>query len=212
MSKTVFRGSWCPVILGAMEPMTLTTDRLVLRPLEPSDTDAVLAACQDPEIPRWTSVPSPYTREHAEAFIHVVSPEGWRGDNRYDLGVFTRDAGALVGTMGLLRLRQPAAPDHQAELGYWTVKEQRGKGYTAEAGRAMCAWAFESLGVERIEWYAEAGNEGSRAVARRIGFVMEGTVRSKIVHEGTRRDAWSASLLPSDWARPSATPYLPHNR
>jgi RimJ/RimL family protein N-acetyltransferase len=74
----------------------------------------------------------------------------------------------------------------------------------------VCAWAFQSLAVERIEWYAEAGNEGSRAVALKTGFVMEGTQRSKIVHQGTRRDAWCGSLLPSDWDRASTTPYLPH--
>lgn len=198
-----------------MEPITLTTERLRLRPLEPGDLDAVCAACQDPQIPRWTSVPSPYTRETGERFITQISPEGWRDDVAYNFGVFTRDTGTLTGTMGLLRLAHLGAPQHQAELGYWTVKEQRAKGYTAEAGRAVCAWAFEGLGVERVEWFAEAGNEGSRAVALKIGFVMEGTVRAKVVHEGTRRDAWSGSLLPSDWpgsSQQGATPYLPYGR
>ncbi|WUH93276.1 GNAT family N-acetyltransferase [Streptomyces sp. NBC_00433] len=193
-----------------MDPVTLTTGRLLLRPLEPRDTDAVLAACQDPEIPRWTSVPSPYTRENAADFVERISAQGWRDDTLYNFGVFTREDGALVSSMGLLRLGQLPEPGRQAELGYWTVKEQRGKGYTAEAGRAVCEWAFGALGVERVEWFAEAGNEGSRAVALRIGFVMEGTLRAKIVHRGVRRDTWSAALLPSDWGRESATPYLPY--
>jgi RimJ/RimL family protein N-acetyltransferase len=195
-----------------MEPVTLTTARLLLRPLQPSDVDAVLAACQDPEIPRWTSVPSPYTREHAADFVERISPEGWRDDTLYNFGVFTRESGALVSSMGLVRLAQLSAPERQAELGYWTVKEQRGRGYTAEAGRAVCDWAFSALGVERMEWYAEAGNVGSRAVALRIGFVLEGTMRAKIVQNGTRRDTWRAALLPSDWGRESATAYLPYER
>ncbi|CAG6396769.1 GNAT family N-acetyltransferase [Streptomyces cocklensis] len=194
-----------------MEPVTLTTSRLTLRPLEPSDVDAVLAACQDPEIPRWTTVPSPYTHEHAVDFVERISPEGWRDDTLYNFGVFTRESGALVSSMGLVRLAQLPAPGRQAELGYWTVKEQRGQGYTAEAGRAVCDWAFSALGVERLEWFAEAGNVASRAVALRIGFVMEGTLRSKTVQRGTRRDTWSAALLPSDWGRDSATAYLPHD-
>jgi RimJ/RimL family protein N-acetyltransferase len=193
-----------------MVPIALTTDRLRLRPLGPGDAEAVYAACQDPEIPRWTTVPSPYTREHAADFTGRICPEGWRDDVLYNFGAFSLDTGALVSSMGLVRLGQLAAPDHQAELGYWTVKGQRGKGYTAEAARAVCSWAFEGLGVERIEWYAEAGNEGSRAVALKVGFVMEGTIRSKIVREGTRRDAWSGSLLPSDWGRGSASAYLPY--
>lgn len=195
-----------------MEPISLTTDRLLLRPLEPADAPAVYLACQDPDIPRWTSVPSPYALAHATDFIGRICAEGWRDDILYNFGVFTRDTGDLVGSMGLVRLGQLTAPAHQAELGYWTAKEQRGKGYTVEAGRAVCAWAFEALGAERIEWYAEAGNEGSRAVALKLGFVMEGTVRSGIVQEGTRRDAWSGSLLPSDWGRESATAYLPYGK
>jgi RimJ/RimL family protein N-acetyltransferase len=194
-----------------MQSVTLTTDRLYLRELEPGDIDAVHAACQDPEIPRWTNVPSPYTREHAEEFVGQISPQGWRDDTLYNFGVFTREGGALVSSMGLVRLGQLAAPVRQAELGYWTAKEQRGKGYTVEAGRAVCRWAFESLGVERLEWYADAGNEGSRAVALRLGFVMEGTQRAKISVRGIRRDAWTGSLLPSDLGLASATPYLPYD-
>lgn len=194
-----------------MEPVTLTTDRLYLRTLEPADTDAVLIACQDPEIPRWTSVPSPYTRTHAMDFVERVSPAGWRDDSLYGFGVFTRESDTMVGTIALVRLGQLAAPVRQAELGYWTVKEHRGRGYTAEAGLAVCRWAFEHVGVERMEWYAEAGNEGSRAVALRIGFVMEGTVRAKIVQRGSRRDAWTGALLPSDLGLGSETPYLPYD-
>jgi RimJ/RimL family protein N-acetyltransferase len=194
-----------------MDPLTLTTDRLLLRPLEPGDVDAVYAACQDPEIPRWTTVPSPYTREHATDFIGRICAEGWRDDSLYNFGAFTADDGTLVGSVGLVRLAGTLAPPlRQAELGYWAAKEARGKGYTAEAGREVCRWAFESLGAERIEWYAEAGNEGSRAVARKIGFVMEGTQRSKIVHDGVRRDIWIGSLLPSDWGLAAATAYRPY--
>lgn len=197
----------------------MTTERLLLRALRPSDTDAVLAACQDPEIPRWTTVPAPYTRDHAVEFVQRTSPQGWRDDTAYNLGAFTREGGeegvggSLVGMVGLLRLGQPgAAASRQAELGYWTAREHRGRGYTAEAGLALCRWAFADLGVERLEWYAEAGNEGSRAVARRIGFVMEGTARARLVQRGTRRDAWRAALLPSDLGLESATPYLPYAR
>jgi len=191
-----------------MDPVTLTTDRLLLRPLDPSDVDAVHAGCQDPEIPRWTPVPSPYLREHAEDFVREASANGWRDDTMYNFGVFTHE-GTLVSSMGLVHLASLYTVGRQAELGYWTAKEQRGRGYTVEAARAVIGWAFDGLGVERLDWVAEAGNVPSRAVAQRLGFTMEGTLRGKIVHRGTRRDAWIGSLLPSDWRRTSATPYLP---
>ncbi|MEC4019626.1 GNAT family N-acetyltransferase [Streptomyces sp. H27-D2] len=206
-----------------MEPITLTTERLVLRPLGPPDADAVLAACQNAEIQRWTTIPSPYGREHAEDFVGRISPDGWREDTLYNFGVFTKEgraeegsteegstteSGVLVGSMGLLELAGLRGPQRQAEIGFWTAAEQRGRGYTAEAARALARWAFVSLGVERLEWFAEAGNHGSRAVALSVGFRMEGTQRARIVHRGVRRDAWAAALLPSDWQLPSKTPYV----
>ncbi|MFE7613644.1 GNAT family N-acetyltransferase [Streptomyces celluloflavus] len=202
-----------------MEPLTLTTDRLVLRPFEPSDAAAVHAACQEPDIPRWTSVPSPYGLQDAERFVGTASSEGWRDDTTYGFAVTTKADGSLVGAMALVRLAQLRTPERQAELGYWTTKEHRGQGYTAEAARAVARWAFRDLGVERLEWLAEAGNHGSRAVARKVGFQMEGTLRARLLHEGTRRDCWIGSLLPSDLPEPSGaartaggdtTPYLPY--
>ncbi|WP_093493690.1 GNAT family N-acetyltransferase [Streptomyces sp. 2112.3] len=217
-----------------MKPVTLATERLVLRPFEPSDAPAVHAACQEPDIPRWTSVPSPYGIEDAEHFVGTVVPEGWRDDTTYDFAVVSRADGSLVGAMGLVRLDRLHTPERQAELGYWTAKEHRGRGCTVEAARAVVRWGFDDLGVERLEWHAEAGNEGSRAVARKLGFHMEGTLRAKTVHGGTRRDVWIGSLLPSDLSdlsdlsgesgesgkrapagrtgtrRPDTTPYLPY--
>ncbi|MGW1379003.1 GNAT family N-acetyltransferase [Streptomyces sp. NPDC002446] len=207
-----------------MKPVTLTTERLVLRPFEPSDAPAVHAACQEPDIPRWTSVPSPYSHQHAEQFVGTIAPDGWRDDTSYNFAVVTKADGSLVGAMGLVRLDHLRTPERQAELGYWTAKEQRGRGYTVEAARAVLRWAFDDLGVERMEWLAEAGNDGSWAVARKLGFQREGTLRAKLLHEGTRRDVWIGSLLPSDLSDLSdlsgeelgasavreATPYLPY--
>ncbi|MBO8195351.1 GNAT family N-acetyltransferase [Streptomyces oryzae] len=194
-----------------MEPITLCTDRLLLRPFEERDEAAVAAACDDPDIQRFVPVPEPYTLKDAEEFVRSTSPAGWRDDTMYNFGVFTH-GGELAGSMGLVRLAHLRTADRQAELGFWTARDQRRKGYTAEAGRAVVEWAFTSLGVERLEWIAQVGNEGSRAVAQRLGFVEEGIQRARIVHRGTRRDARIAALLPSDWGYGLETPYLPSPR
>lgn len=195
-----------------MEPVTLTTARLVIRPFEAADIDATVAACQDPEIPLWTPVPSPYGREHAKRFIESTCPAGWRENAAYTFAAVTKGTGALVGAVGLHRRAPGNTPDRQVELGYWTAKEHRGAGLTTEAARAVVRWAFTDLGVERVEWLAQAGHEASRSVALKVGFRMEGTLRAKIVHRGARHDAWVGSLLPSDLGLPSATPHLPFPR
>ncbi|MGW1229540.1 GNAT family N-acetyltransferase [Streptomyces sp. NPDC001515] len=188
-----------------MEPITLTTERLILRPFVPEDADAVYAACQDPAIQRWTAVPSPYARADAETFTRRLVPDGWRDDLAYNFAMVPRDGGGPAGAVGVHRRPDPGT----FEVGYWTAREHRRRGHTAEAVLAVARWAFTALGCDRLEWRAEAGNEPSRAVALRAGFRMEGDQRSALVNNGVRRDAWTGSLLPSDLGLPSALAYVP---
>jgi RimJ/RimL family protein N-acetyltransferase len=187
-----------------MDPVTLTTDRLVLRTVDARHTDSVYAAAQDPDIQRWTTIPTPYRREHARSFTQEVAPEGWACDTMYTWGVFLPEGEDLVGMLSIT-MRSPGT----AEIGYWGTKEYRGNGYLTEATRSASHWAFDRAGVDRMEWRAEVGNHASRAVAERAGFTIEGTLRSAIINKGVRRDCWLASLLPSDLSLPSTAPYTP---
>lgn len=186
-----------------MEPVTLTTDRLVLRTVGPHDTQAVYDAVQDPDIQRWTTVPSPYLPEHASGFTEELVPDGWAQGSMFTFGVFLT-GGELAGMLGLT-MRSLGV----AEVGFWAAKERRGHGYVTEATLTSCRWIFTQVGVDRVEWRAEVGNHASRAVAERAGFTMEGTLRSAINNKGVRRDCWVGSLLPSDLGLPSTAPYLP---
>jgi RimJ/RimL family protein N-acetyltransferase len=187
-----------------MDPATLTTERLVLRTVGPHDADAVYEAAQDPDIQRWISqFPSPYLREHAQGFTEQLVPDGWADGSMFTFGVFL-PSGELVGMLGLT-MRSLGV----AEVGFWATKEHRGNGYITEATAAASRWAFTDLSIDRVEWRAEVGNTGSRAVAERAGFTIEGTLRSAINNKGVRRDCWLGSLLPSDLGLPSTAPYLP---
>ncbi|MEV5150009.1 GNAT family N-acetyltransferase [Streptomyces sp. NPDC052727] len=186
-----------------MEPVTLTTDRLLLRPVGPADTDAVYAAAQDPDIQRWTLVPSPYLPEHAIGFTEQIVPDGWSEGSTFTFGVFL--TGGELAAMLALTMRSLGT----AEVGFWAAKEHRGNGYVVEATLTACRWIFTEVGVDRVEWRAEVGNHASRAVAERAGFTIEGTLRSGLNNKGVRRDCWVGSLLPSDLGLPSTAPYLP---
>ncbi|MFF9122884.1 GNAT family N-acetyltransferase [Streptomyces sp. NPDC014889] len=189
-----------------MEPVTLTTDRLLLRTLLPEDSDAVYAAVQDPDIQRWLSqLPTPYLPEHARSFTADMVPVGWANGSMFTFGLFMAgSSGDLVGTLGMT-MRSLG----EAEIGYWATKEHRGNGYMTEATLTVARWAFTQLAVDRLEWRAEVGNHASRAVAERVGFTVEGILRSGLNNKGVRRDCWVGSLLPSDLSLPSAAPYLP---
>ncbi|KUM68766.1 GNAT family N-acetyltransferase [Streptomyces curacoi] len=187
-----------------MEPVTLATGRLLLRTVGPQDTNAVYEAAQDPDIQRWTTIPSPYLREHAESFTEQLVPDSWANGSMFTWGLFLPEGEELVGMLGLT-MRSLSV----AEIGFWGTKEHRGNGYITEAVLTASRWAFVHLSIDRVEWRAEVGNEPSRAVAERAGFTLEGTLRSAIVHQGVRRDCWVGSLLPSDLGLPSMAPYLP---
>ncbi|HVA61620.1 MAG TPA: GNAT family N-acetyltransferase [Mycobacteriales bacterium] len=176
-----------------MHPIVLHTERLVLRGFTRADIAAVHAACQDPAIQRWTTVPSPYRLADAESFVTDIAPRGWSTGEDMPFAV-TRD-GALLGAAGLHRRgRDPGI----AEVGFWCAAESRGQGYVTEAVREIARWAFEDLGVQRLEWYAEVGNTSSRRVAEKLGFSVEGLLRKFLLHRGDRVDGWVASLLPGE--------------
>jgi RimJ/RimL family protein N-acetyltransferase len=186
-------------ILQGVRTVTLSDRRLLLRPFAPADIPAVYEACQDPDIERWTSIQSPYRHSDAEMFVSELVPAGWAAGTEATFGVFERESGRLAGSLGLMHITPEGSRDgRMAEVGFWAVKEMRGRGYLTDAVRLVCRWAFDELHVMRVEWYAEVGNEPSRRVAEKVGFVFEGTLRSRLVHGRQRRDAWLASLLPAD--------------
>ncbi|MFE9606926.1 GNAT family N-acetyltransferase [Streptomyces sp. NPDC006012] len=189
-----------------MDPVTLTTARLLLRTVGPRDNDAVHGAAQDPDIQRWTTIPSPYLPEHARGFTEQQVPEGWANGSMYTFGVFL-PSGDLAGMLGLTMRTLGVT-----EVGFWATREHRGRGYITEATVTASRWAFTDLCVDRVEWRAEVGNHASRAVVERAGFTIEGTLRSAINNKGVRRDCWVGSLLPSDLGLPSTAPYLPTQR
>lgn len=172
-------------------------------PFGPQDAEASYLACQDPDIQRWTVIPSPYSRADAELWTEKLAPAGWREDTMYNFAVVRRDDGPLVGALGVNRCTLPGT----FEVGFWTAKEHRGAGYTTEAVLAAARWAFTALSADRLEWRAEIGNTPSRAVALRAGFRMEGEQRSALFNKGIRRDTWTGALLPADLGLPGTYPH-----
>lgn len=149
----------------------LHAGELELRLPEDGDAETIAALCQDPAIARWTRVPSPYSVADAEQFVTWARGQAKAGTS-FNLVVV--DAAEVVATCGLVDID---GADLVAEVGYWVGATARGRGVATTAAREVCRWAFEDLGLERLHLQAATDNAASNAVARRIGFQLEGVSR-----------------------------------
>jgi RimJ/RimL family protein N-acetyltransferase len=171
----------------------LTDGDVLLRSWERRDVAAVTAACQDPEIPRWTVVPYHYTERHARDFINGTAADLASGR---ELALAIVDAGdQLVGAVGLANFDWP---DLKGEIGYWVAAEARGRSLGTRATRLLSVWAIEQLGLERVELLVNPRNEASQRLAERAGFTREGMLRRYRRRHGVREDLVMYSLLAED--------------
>ena len=186
-----------------MEPVILRTPRLELSLPRPADVDAIHEACQDPDIQRYTPVPVPYERRHAEEFVERV-PRDWEAGQHLTWAI--REEGRLIGTVGFYRVDGKGA----AEIGYWMAPWSRGGGRMREAADTAIGWGFspDGLGLDRIEWRAVAGNIASAKVAVTLGFRYEGLLRQALTSSHGRDDGWIAGLLATDDRSPRSWPVL----
>jgi RimJ/RimL family protein N-acetyltransferase len=144
---------------------------VALRPPVLEDVDQITEACQDPEIPRWTRVPAPYTREHAIEFVDR-SARTWKRGTDAPFVIVDAETRELLGAIGVHRF---GGEDDGPEVGYWLKREARGRGIATRALRLVTDWACRDLGL-RVLLQADARNLASRRVAEKVGFryVREG--------------------------------------
>ncbi len=181
----------------------LSAEGLLLRPLGDEDAAAITAICQDPEIPRWTNVPSPYDEADALDFLARAEAERLRGEG-LRLGVADPGGERLLGALGLT----VNAEDAIGEVGYYLAPEARGEGLATRALLVVARWAIRKLGLQRVEVLAHPDNEASQRVAMRAGFEREGLMRSYRDRKGERDDLWMFSLLPHE-LEPAAVRFRP---
>jgi RimJ/RimL family protein N-acetyltransferase len=165
-----------------------------LRPWRDSDLAGLVAACQDPEIARWTAVPDPYGEADGRAFLLGRFDMLHTGSCAPFAIVDALDRDRVLGSISLLRI---AWEDRRGEVGYWLARDARGQGHTTRGVRLICEWGFRTLGLERIDLHAAVGNGASQRVAERAGFTREAVLRSYIQVRGRRFDVVAYGLLPA---------------
>lgn len=166
---------------GDLAAVRIETARLRLRPPEPGDLDALVAAINHWEVVRWLArVPHPYLRSDGAAYLARVRGDVAAG---IDLPLHVFDDAGLAGCVGLRGIGGPAP-----ELGYWLAPDRWGRGYATEATAAVLDLAFGRLGASEIASGVFAGNDASLAVQRRLGFAIVGSSRVFCLARGEELD------------------------
>ncbi|MTH95113.1 GNAT family N-acetyltransferase [Roseibium sp. RKSG952] len=151
----------------------LTTKRLVLRPVEMGDAEAIAElGGRDFEIARWlTGVSWPYRDGEAEAFLSKIAD----ANPLKTEAVFAVTLGGVF--IGVCALEAPGDLDEFSDcptIGYWVGRAFQGFGYTQEAAMAVLEWGFSNHECDAIAARAFEDNTASRSVLRKLGFKPAG--------------------------------------
>lgn len=125
----------------------------------------------------------------------------WRSDQGYAFFIFLRETGVLVGGVNLSGVRRGVA--QAASLGYWMGEAFANRGLMGEALTALLPYAFERLGLHRIEAACLPHNKASRALLARLGFQQEGYARDYLKIAGRWQDHILHALLAGDYRKPA---------
>lgn len=170
----------------------LQTDRgLVLRPWQIEDADRVEQAFGDPAMSTQTDM-SIHDRASATRWIER-NIEAWDNADWYSWAAVDDDL--VVGSAMLSSLNR------RHEIGwvsYWTCPDARGQGVASSAVRALSDWAFEDLGLFRLELGHRVNNPASRRVAQAAGYTAEGLERKKLRYGSHRFDVELHARLATD--------------
>ncbi|WP_338899259.1 GNAT family N-acetyltransferase [Streptomyces sp. TG1A-60] len=184
--------------------ISISTERLVLRPFDEGDVQALTEMMNDEQVMAWTDVPQPFTEHGARTWITEYVPTERTSGRGLDLAVTEFLTQRLVGVIQLTKTNWHV---RSAELSYVVAPWARGEGYASEAALATAQWLFREQKFERIELRTAADNTASQQVAQKIGCISEGVLRNAcIARSRTAEDSWTEvrtdfivwSLLPED--------------
>lgn len=180
--------------------MTLTGRHIDLVPLDAGHLDDLFAAGGgDEEVWRWQGGPAPRTREEL-----LTRLDGILSDAKYvPFAVIHRASGRAVGWTTFLDV---SVHDERLEIGWtWYGRAHWRTGVNAEAKLLLMTYAFEELGMGRVQLKTDHLNERSQAAIARLGARREGVLRRhRLRPDGTWRDSVYFSLLADEWPEAKA--------
>ena len=174
---------------------TLTTMRLTLRRMKPSDYRDMFDYARREAVTKyllWEPHTDPQRTYDYLAYLQTL----YRKGEFYDWAVVTNDEKKMIGTCGFTSLD---FNHNAAEIGYVLNPDYWGNGIATEAVRRVLDFAFRELNVRRVEAKYIIGNDASRRVMEKCGMTYEGTRRASMFIKGSYRDIGYCSILSEEF-------------
>lgn len=177
------------------ETTSLTTERLVLRPLAAADAEALFVIFSDSEVMRYWSSSPWTTMQQAGQYIEAAGEDLAKGTS-LRFGIEVAATGQLVGQAALYSFNQQ---NRRCDVGYALARASWSKGYLGEALAALLEHGFAALDLNRVEADIDPRNTASAKALGRLGFQREGLLRERWIVGGEICDTEFFGLLRSDW-------------
>lgn len=170
---------------------TLTTERLILRPMRVSDCQDMFGYAKREDVTTfllWSPHPAP---SYTEDYLRYLQGRYALGEF-YDWAVVEKESGRMIGTCGFTRFD---FPHNGGELGYVLNPDYHGHGYATEAARRVLRFGFEVLELHRVEAKFMRGNDASLRVMEKLGMSFEGYRRDAMLVKGSYRTVGICAIL-----------------
>ena len=188
------------VIWWPNEIPTLQYGRYTLRPTLESDVATIYEACQDPLIPRFTTVPVNYTMSHAlDYFQRIPASIELQREIPFVIEFGVGDEKEFAGVISLHTI---SIDNHRAEIGYWMREQMRGKGIATAAVKMLTGYGLDTLGFKRIEAAVDLDNTASQKLLISAGYEREGVLQQRVTRSnGNQIDMVIFAALNQSWTR-----------
>lgn len=161
-------------------PPTLTTDRLILRPIELTDAEAIFDYAKNPNVSRYTLWEPHQSKQDSLDYIKDYVFDYYCKGVPEPLGIALKEnPQKIIGTVGCFWTSKKAKA---MELAYAIAEEHWGNGLVAEASQAVMDYCFKEFSLKRIQARCKAENKPSARVMEKIGMTYEGTLKSAVFH------------------------------
>ena len=177
----------------------LSNGVLTLRELRMSDAEALLELLTQEEVARFIS-PPPTSVDGFERFIAWAQRERTAG--RYICFAVVPDG--MDTAIGIFQVRQLDPTFNTAEWGFAIGRAFWGSGVFTAAARLTIDFAFDVVGVNRLEARAAVANGRGNGALAKLGAVREATLRRSFLRDGRYYDQALWSIVRQDWRRAKA--------